>query len=128
MPKHKAGYIYLIHRADNWYKIGRTANLEQRMGSHRWVYGRKHKLMLLCLVKVDNQVVAEHLFQRIFNSKRTTKRHRGMGPCHEWFLLSDADLLKWANWADVIGSEVVYVTICLTDKDWLTQLRSVFDG
>jgi len=126
--RHRQGYIYLIRRADGWYKIGRTANLYQRMRVLRWEKGRQHRLVLLSLIKVDDQIMVEKLLHHIFATKRTAERYRGMGAGMEWFLLSNADLFCWATWADIIGEKVIYMNICLTEKNWLAQLRGIIDG
>ena len=122
------GYVYLIQRADGWYKIGRTANLEERFQHIRWEMGRKHELVLLCMCRVEHQAGAERMFHRIFQDKRSKRRKYGIGQGVEWFHLDRSDMSKWRKWADIIADEVVYTNITLTDKDWRQQIREIADG
>lgn len=124
------GFIYLIRRSDGWFKIGRTANPEERFRSIRWQYGRNRgaELVLLCMCRVHRQADAERLFHRIFADKRSEEHHRGLGPRIEWFILDPDDLSKWRLWADIIADEVLYLNITLTDDDWLDRVRKVPNG
>ena len=122
----KSGYIYLIQLSDYWFRIGYTANLEQRFRSRRWEAKVHNYDLILCgLVLTENARAAEKALHLIFDYCRTNERWNGLGPRLEKFKLSVRDLKLFWMWAEVIGTEHKHTMINLKGKDWLSWLRTV---
>lgn len=80
-PKPKPGYIYVIKGGD-YYKIGRTGNMTQRMKS--FSKSIPSNFDLVCSWRVDDMVQEEKELHEIFSESRV----RG-----EWFSLNEDDVL-----------------------------------
>ncbi|MBN2446597.1 MAG: GIY-YIG nuclease family protein [Phycisphaerae bacterium] len=109
----KAGYVYLLQRHDGWYRIGRTANPEQRFRQWRWMARNNHyTLKIITIIRTDDQRELEAFFHNLFKSKRTDERHNGMGPRHEWFKLAEEDVHTFYRWGEALGA------ISQADSKW----------
>lgn len=80
-PKPKPGHIYVIKSGD-YYKIGRTGNMTQRMKS--FSKSIPSNFDLVCSWRIDDMVQEEKELHEIFSESRV----RG-----EWFSLNEDDVL-----------------------------------
>lgn len=80
--KEPSGHVYLLRFDDGVYKIGRTVNLEERMGNYK-----SHSTTpptLVCSIGTRSPSPLEAELHSRFASKRVEGR--------EWFYLSDQDV------------------------------------
>ena len=80
--KSSIGYIYII-QCHNFYKIGKTFDIEKRLSQLQ--VGNPYKLEMLRYIKIPEHEYAEYVLQTILFKE---KWERG-----EWFKLDDADLI-----------------------------------
>lgn len=93
--KSAAGYIYLIEGQPNHYKIGKTVNPKERIGTLG--VQLPYPIQVIHLIPVDNMTAAEQYLHSQFGDKRI----RG-----EWFEL-DAQEVAFIKSISRLGSDVL---------------------
>lgn len=81
MPIRYTGFVYVMHRRDGLYKIGRTNNIDRRL--HEVSKKLRERVSLICAFRVFDPALSELELHNQFKEKRV----KG-----EWFSLSQEDI------------------------------------